>query len=163
MPKNKSTYSFLISLFITAFILSGCINKVYTPTMTSLELQQIQADEFETSYKVGFSATMSVFQDLGYIISAADAQTGLISATGPKSMKFDFLMGTRVMKNQKATAFVETASSKMLRIRLNFVEEEEISGSYGEKGASAIPIEDPQLYQDTFERIRKAIFVRSSL
>jgi len=66
------------------------------------------------------------------------------------------------MKNRKATAFLESMPSKMIRIRLNFVDDEESSTGYGMKGGSTIPIEDPKLYQETFEKIQKAIFVRTN-
>ena len=50
------------------------------PTMTPLEIQSMQTRSFESSYNVAFSSTMSVFQDLGYVVSSADKATGLIAA-----------------------------------------------------------------------------------
>lgn len=160
MLESRSKLSFIVLLLIISGILSGCANKGYKPTKTSLELQAIQAREFEAPFKVGFSATLSVFQDLGYIISTADAETGLISASSPKSQQLIIFVG-QVMRNRRATAFLETMPSERLRIRLNFVDEEETSNSYGMKGATVIPVEEPKLYQDTFEKIQKAIFVRT--
>lgn len=161
MLKSRSKFSFIILLVITGGMLSGCIYKGYKPSKTSLELQAIQANEFEAPFKIGFSATLSVFQDLGYIISTADAETGLISASSPKSQEFNYFMGQQVMKNRRATAFIETMPSGMIRIRLNFVDEVETSTQYGQKGATVIPVEEPKLYQETFDKMRKAIFVRT--
>ena len=66
MFKNRAKGYFFTFSLIAVVMLSGCIQKAYKPTKTSLELQAIQSTEFETSYKVAFAATLSVFQDLGY-------------------------------------------------------------------------------------------------
>jgi len=152
-----------ISLMVlaVAFLASGCVQKQYVSTKTSLELQSIQTKEFEAPVKAGFGATMSVFQDLGYIIATADSQTGFITAAGPKSQHFVPFVG-QVQKYRKATAFVEAINNSKTRVRLNFVDEEESSSGYGMKGGSAIPVEDPKLYQEAFEKISKAIFVRTN-
>lgn len=161
MFKNRVKDYFVVFSLIAVVMLSGCIQKAYKPTKTSLELQAIQSTEYETSYKVAFAATLSVFQDLGYIISTADSATGFVTAASPKSQEFIPFRG-QVMKNRKATAFIEKMPSKMIRVRLNFVNEEESSTGYGMKGANSIPIEDPKLYQETFEKIQKAVFVRTN-
>jgi len=161
MLKNRTKSNFVIFSLVAMVLLSGCVQKAYKPTKTSLELQAIQSTEYETSYKVAFAASLSVFQDLGYIISTADSETGFVTAASPKSQEFVPFRG-QVMKNRKATAFIETMPSKKVRVRLNFVDEEESSTGYGMKGATAIPIEDPKLYQETFEKIQKAIFVRTN-
>jgi hypothetical protein len=161
MLNNESKSSSLVFSLIALILLSGCVQKQYKPTKTSLELQAIQSTEFETSYKIAFASTLSVFQDLGYIISTADSETGFVTASSPRSQELVIFRG-QVMKNRKATAFVEGMPSKMIRVRLNFVDEEESSTGYGMKGANAIPVEDPKLYQETFEKIQKAIFVRTN-
>ena len=156
--KNKLL---LITALVLSVLLTGCVQKQYVSTKTSLELQSIQTKEFDAPVKAGFGATMSVFQDLGYIIATADSGTGFITAAGPKSQHFVPFVG-QVQKYRKATAFVEAINANKTRIRLNFVDEEESSSGYGMKGGSAIPIEDPKLYQEAFEKISKAIFVRTN-
>lgn len=148
-------------VMVSLFAIAGCVQKKYESTMTSLELQAMQSREFETDYKVAFAATLSVFQDLGYVIDTADSATGFITANSPQSQEFVPFVG-QVMKNSKATAFIETMPSELVRVRLNFVNREESSSGYGMKGSSAIPVEDPVVYQQTFEKIQKAIFVRTS-
>jgi hypothetical protein len=156
--KNKVL---LITALVLSVLLTGCVQKQYVSTKTSLELQSIQTKEFVAPVKAGFGATMSVFQDLGYIIATADSGTGFITAAGPKSQHFVPFVG-QVQKYRKATAFVEGINANKTRVRLNFVDEEESSSGYGMKGGSAIPVEDPKLYQEAFEKISKAIFVRTN-
>ena len=110
----------IVVVAIAAISVAGCMTKVYKPTKSSLELQSIQTKEFETPLKTGFASTMSVFQDLGYIIATADADSGLITASSPKSQEMVPFVGM-VMKNRKVTAFVEpvSKSTEILRLSIN--------------------------------------------
>ncbi len=47
------------------------------PPKTALELQSIQQRDFEASRETTFAATVSVLQDLGYIVGGADRGYGL--------------------------------------------------------------------------------------
>lgn len=137
-----------------------------TPTRTptsGVQLQSYQAKEFDTEKRVAFAATMSVFQDLGFIIDDGDFDTGLITASGPteKPRKtpgiFEILLSIEVpvtTTRRRATAFVESMPSEKIRIRLNFVDVQ--------NGITSIPIDDQTVYRDTFARIDQAIFVRSA-
>jgi hypothetical protein len=162
MLKNK------IKLFnivlVTISLMTGCVlQENYKSTKTSLELQSIQKREFDTSYKIAFASTLSVFQDKGYIIATADSATGFITASSPKNNKHDwFWTGSNKMDSIKATVFIETMPSKKTAIRLNFVNHQEVSSAYGSKGGNSVPIEKPEFYQGIFEKIQKAIFVRTS-
>jgi hypothetical protein len=148
------------SIFLATLLLAGCATKA-APQKTSLEIQAIQTKEFETNYKSGFRSVVSVLQDLGYIIKEADMDTGLVSAQSSKTAGFKPFVGT-ASSWRDATAFVEEMPSGLISVRLNFVDEEETSSGYGQKGAKSVPILDPVVYQDTFEKIEKAIFVRSA-
>ena len=61
----------------------------------------------------------------------------------------------------KATAFVEQIGSKT-RARLNFVEVNQTSSEYGQTSRHDTPILDAKLYQNAFEKIENAIFIRSA-
>ena len=158
--------SFLLAAIIALF-LGGCAAPAAAPK-SGVELQAYQAREIETNKRAAFSATMSVFQDLGFIIEDGDFDTGLITATGPssrKSLGVGDVLGQifggpdmRSSTHRRATAFVETMPSKLIRIRLNFVDN--LLQPPGPTPHST-PVEDPALYQATFEKIDKAIFVRS--
>jgi len=111
---------------------------------------------------------MSVFQDLGFIIDDGEFDTGLITATG-LSIRHEMGMGdvlskifagtdTRGFTQRRATAFVEKMPSGLIRIRLNFVDN--VAALPGQ-GQHSRPVDNPAFYQGTFEKIDKAIFVRS--
>ena len=160
-------YSGIILVAIFATLGSGCAS---TPpaAKSGVELQAYQAREFETSKRAAFSATMSVFQDLGFIIDDGDFDTGLITATGlmhREQMDAGDLFAqifagvdTRVATQRRATAFVEKMPSGLVRIRLNFVDNMAMIAGTPHSAA----VEDPAFYQETFEKIDKAIFVRSA-
>lgn len=165
MTQNRVKHSALAHWFLPIALLSGCsLNELttYQPTKTSLEIQAIQSTEYGAPYKVVFAASLSVLQDLGYIISTADLETGLITAASPKSQQTTLFRG-KIMKNRRTTVFIEAMPSAKTKVRVNFVDEEENSSFIGMKGASVTPIEGQNLYQDTFERIQKAIFVRTNI
>ena len=124
-------YSSFILAAIVALFLGGCASQPKTPK-TGVQLQAYQAKEFESTKRAAFSAAMSVFQDLGFIIDDGDFDTGLITATGP-STKDELGVGDilsqvfggvdmRASSHRRATAFVETMPSGLIRIRLNFVD-----------------------------------------
>jgi len=127
---------------------------------TSLEIQAIQAKEFETTKKTAFASVLSVFQDLGYIIDDADLDTGFITAKSPTDKKNKFFY--TAMNSSKATAFVEEMDSKRTRVRLNFVNNIVRQGAYGSRDEKDTPIDDPALYVNAFSKIQEAIFIRSA-
>jgi len=104
---------------------------------------------------------MSVLQDLGYNIGSADLSTGFITGKSPISGGFQLFVGS-VQSHVSATAFVETINAGRSWVRLNFVSEEKTSSGYGMAGGKSEAVEDPTVYQQAFEKISKAIFVRSS-
>lgn len=151
------------SLLILAAVISlaGCA-PMPKQTKSALELQAIQSKEFETSKKIAFAATLSVFQDLGYTISSASFDTGFITAQSPTKQSFMLFVGQR-MEDMKATAFVEELGKNRTRVRLNFVNEVQTSSGYGMKGDNETPIEDAKTYQNAFAKIQQGIFVRKNV
>jgi len=142
---------------LLAGILAGCASA--PPPKTSLELQSIQAREFECNKNIAFAATVSVFQDLGYVIASAEVNTGFITAKSPTKGQRVFFVGN-VMEDTKATGFVEELSGGKARIRLNFVGSERSSSKRGRVKENDRPIEDPAFYTKVFEKIDEAIFIR---
>jgi hypothetical protein len=143
--------------------LHGCATTKAAPT--SLELQSFQAREFETAKAVAFGATLSVFQDLGYIVASADRETGFITAASPAGNKTGFLealSGVTSSGQTKATAFVEEIRPGFTNIRLNFVDTKKKSSIYGQNADEDKPILDPKVYQSAFGKIEDAIFIRSA-
>ena len=160
-------YQYRFVAVLLPILVVGCASAP-APPKTGIELQAYQAKEFETTKRAAFSATMSVFQDLGFIIDDGDFDTGLITATGPSQREeTDFsdvlaqLFSGIDMRGsifRRATAFVEEMPSGLIRVRLNFVDNMvHPTGS----ARQSMPVHEPALYQGTFEKIDQAIFVRS--
>lgn len=157
-----------LATFLLLAIVAGCSTTPPDTPKTGLQLQAYQANEFSASKRVAFSATLSVFQDLGFIIDGGDFETGLITATGPtldtSNTVPDWLsillsgQSLATSRHQRATAYVESMPSGMTRVRLNFV----FSTQYAPNAGTVIiePIDEPEVYQKTFAEIDKAIFVR---
>ena len=150
---------------------SGCTPPA--PALTPLEIQSLQTHEFEHDKAIVFASAMSMFQDLGYIVNSADLATGLITTESPATSDrtafparftiFSDLMVwsdvTRVVQT-KATAFIEQIGNRS-RVRLNFVITRQDSSARGQISRQDTPILDATVYQNAFERIEDAIFVRA--
>lgn len=147
-------------IILSLIMISGCVATVQ-PEKTSLEIQAIQAKQFETTKKIAFASVLSVFQDLGYIIGSADLETGFITAKSPTKSSYGW-MGYE-MKDTKTTAFIEELVPNNTTVRLNFVDTKETSSGYGAKTSKDTPLFDPVLYQNAFSKIQEAIFIRSSI
>ena len=145
---------------LAAVLVSACTEP--PQVMTPLEIQSIQTREYPESKDVVFPSVISVFQDLGYIITNADIETGLISAESAaqsdEAMKF--WLGSTMVSQTKATGFVETIRG-VTRVRLSFVEISQTSSGYGQSDRNDTPILDIVLYRNAFERVESAIFLRS--
>lgn len=127
------------------------------PQMTSLQIQAIQSREFETSKAIAFSSTMSVLQDLGYIISMASNDTGFITAESPTSS--NFFSG---IETTKVTAYIQSMPNGDTKIRLNFVTHNQISQPNGGGVITTdTAIYNPQPYQEAFNKIQEQIFINT--
>jgi hypothetical protein len=130
---------------------------------SGLELQQIQSRQYEVSIEVLFPSVITVLQDSGYIIQAADRGTGLITAVGSARSKTTYNIFWGFGKKKRSpfvSAFVESRSAGSSRVRLNFVLSETKSRGYGISSSDDEMVTDPAVYQDAFEKIDKEIFVR---
>lgn len=133
--------------------------------VSGLALQQIQARDFEADKAITFPAVMTVLQDAGYRISAADKDTGLITGAASTKSNTTWLPFVGFGKSKKTpvvSAFIEERGSGS-RIRLNFVLTKSKNMAYGISSSDEEPITDPVIYRDAFEKIEKEIFVRQSL
>lgn len=155
----KKLFNYLVLSFF--LFLVGCAIQP-KPLKSPLELQAIQSKEFQTNKKIAFASTLSVFQDLGYVISSANFETGLITAKSPTQQSFIIFVG-QVMKDMKATAFIEEISPARTKVRLNFVSTTQTSSGYGMKGEHDYPVDDGSTYQDVFQKIQQGIFVRVNI
>lgn len=150
----------ILVILALSIMVTGC-ETIPKSTKTALELQSIQTKEFETSKKVAFAATLSVFQDVGYTVTSANLDTGLITAKSPTKQDFVLFVGQR-MRDVKATAFVEEIVNNRTKVRVSLVNSSETSNGYGMKGGHEIPEESPEVYQDIFAKVQQGIFVRKN-
>jgi hypothetical protein len=135
------------------------------PTMTSLQIQEMQTKDLETDKGTAFSAVMTVLQDSGYRIGNADKETGLITGVASTNTKTTWLPFVGFGKSKKTpvvSAFVEDLSPSVTKVRLNFVMTKVSANGFG-GGEDEEPILDPAIYQDAFEKIDQAVFVRQSM
>ena len=150
----------LLPLGLVFALLFGCAQPPQ-PTMLPLQVQSLQTREYEVGKDVVFPSVISVLQDLGYTVTNADKDTGLISAeSAAQSNPASFWWGYTDVAQTKATGFVETVGD-VTRVRLNFVEVRTKSSSYGQQDRQDTPILDAVIYRNAFDRIESAIFFRS--
>jgi hypothetical protein len=161
---------FFVIIYICAgFLLVGCQTTEPVVKKTSLEIQAIQAKMFEADRVTAFRSVVSVLQDLGYIVQAASLETGLVTAQSPTKQDNSggavlaaAFAGIRTEGRTVVTATVEDFNSKQTRVRLNFVEKRFRSGAYGQQASDEKAIEDPTIYENAFEKIGEAIFIRQA-
>jgi len=135
------------------------------PELSGIALQQIQAREYEVPKTVTFPAVMTILQDSGYRIQAADKDTGLITATASTKAKMTWVPFVGFGKSKKTpvvSAYIEDRGAGS-RVRLSFVMAKTKSNAYGTSLSDEEPITDPATYRDAFERIEKEIFVRQAV
>lgn len=135
------------------------------PKMSPLEIQQMQSRDLEANKNIAFSAVMSVLQDEGYRVGSADKDTGLITAMASTSSKLTWNPLGGFGKSKKTpviTAYIEEVGINVTKVRLNFVMGKAGSNRWG-NSADEEPILDPATYQDAFEKIQKAVFIKQAM
>lgn len=155
---------FILTIMI-GFLTACGSSHVVKPPQDPLALQEIQTREFEAGDKIVFASVLTVLQDVGYIVESADGVSGLITAKSPTQSDSTFsLFYGWGKKNQttRVTAFVEPIGEKITKVRFNFVGIVGDSKGYGINSQVDTPIEDPKIYENTFERVAEAIFIRQA-
>jgi hypothetical protein len=155
----------LLIVLCSLHMITGCQTAV-NPQKTSLEIQAIQSREFDTDKETAFNSTMSVFQDLGYIVNSASFETGYITARSPVKTGIELLgmhLPNGIMTSTKATAFIEKIKTGHTKVRLNFVNMVERSTKKGQMIAEDTAVEQPETYQNAFTKIQEAIFIRTAI
>ena len=153
----------IIVLPILFILITGCETTKPKVNLTPLEIQSIQSRTYEHSKDIVFPSVMSVFQDLGYSINSADVATGLITAesAAESNKALKFWLNISKVSQTKANAFIEEIGNKT-KVRINFVITNKKSFGYGQTDREDEQILTPQPYQNAFEKIESAIFLRSN-
>ena len=153
---------YLIFPLVFLFLV-GCETTKPTVNLTPLEIQSMQSRSHDNPKDVVFPSVMSVFQDLGYSINSADMATGLITAesTAASDKAMKFWLGITKVSQTKANAFIEEISGQT-KVRINFVITNKKSDWYGQTDREDNQVLTPEPYQNAFEKIENAVFIRSS-
>ena len=154
---------FYLIFSIVFLFLVGCETTKPTVNLTPLEIQSMQSRSYDHPKDVVFPSVMSVFQDLGYSINSADMATGLITAesTAASDKAMKFWLGITKVSQTKANAFIEEISGQT-KVRINFVITNKKSDWYGQTDREDNQVLTPEPYQNAFEKIENAVFIRSS-
>lgn len=162
---------FRLGLAVAALAISAAgapqvFAKDKTQEMTPLQIQAMQSRDIEGNYRTVFASLMSVLQDAGYRIENADRDTGLVTGVGSSKGKLTYNLFTGFGKSKKSpivSAFAEEINARTTRVRLNFVMAKIKSTGYGSQPQDEEPILDAIVYQDAFEKLNQAVFIRNSM
>ena len=130
--------------------------------MTSLQLKSLQEREFESDKKTVFASTVSVLQDLGYLVKTVDYKGGLITAESPLEVSRNNLTWNKSSKRTGVSAFVDEFPKKTT-VRLNFVVNDVSTHWFGRDTTEETVILDPSVYQEIFDKIGESIFLREGM
>lgn len=156
----------LIPLAAGAMVMTGSVQAKKAPQPTGLELQQLQSHDFEGDKDLVFASVMSVLQDSGYRIQAADKDTGLITGIASTKSKMTWAPFVGFGKSKKSpivSAFIENRAPGIASVRLSFVMAKVRSNLYGSAPQDEEPIYDASVYKDAFEKIDQALFIRKGM
>jgi len=142
-------------------MMAACASSPSTQ-MTPMEIQALQTREYETNKHIAFASTLTVFQDLGYIIESADESTGFITASSPTDTKMNWWTWAQDSKTTRVTSFVEELRQNYTRVRVTFVNSTSSSSSYGQYSEKDTVILVAGPYEAVFNRVGNEIFVRKS-
>jgi len=160
----KLRYAYIAAAMVVVSASSAEAKKVAAPS--ALELQQLQGRDIEGSKEQVFGAVMSVLQDSGYRIQAADKDTGLITGIASSTAKMTYNLWSGFGKSKKSpivSVFIEPTSPSVTHVRLSFVMGKTKSTIYGSGPQDEEPIYEPSVYQTAFEQINKTVFIRKGM
>jgi hypothetical protein len=149
--------------YLVIFTLVGCAAPPKV-TQSQMEIQAYQSHEFEATKRQAFDSTLSVLQDSGFIIQSADYDSGFITGKGTNDSRYDFWWGA-TNEHVEMTAFVEQRTSSLSRVRINVVETEQRKSAWNpsQDVIDQEGVRDPKTYQELFEKIDQAIFIKKNL
>lgn len=133
-----------IAILFIAFALEGCVKdskKALFETgenASAVQLRSFQSRAFDTLDKKKVLKTiMATLQDLGFVIERADSVVGVISGSKFANQHSVLLTVTVRLKNEKQTVVRANAQQHLKAI------------------------EDPEIYQDFFVSLEKAMFLKA--
>jgi len=137
-----------IASLITGVVgLFGCSTTATVSDRLSLEIQEFQTKSFEIDKKTAFSSTISVFQDLGFIINSANYEIGFITADN--------------IEMQIATASFEEFEN-IIKIRFNFKIKPKVNNNLFPIASDINLIDERRIYDRFFDKVGETIFIKSA-
>ncbi len=164
-------FSKLILITFSLLSLISCVHKNPSLDMdhSALQLRQFQKRELNSTNEIEVMKTaVSALQDLGFTVKNANSELGIINAEMQisDSSSFSQYMQSWIfeettiasVKHLDATINVEKISDKVI-MRVNFVTKalNKVGGIIRSE-----PILDPKFYQEFFNRIDKALFLKQN-
>ena len=150
-------------ILLSIFVLSGCAAPPKV-TQSQMEIQAYQSHEFEATKRQAFDSTLSVLQDSGFIIASADFDSGFITGKGTTESRYDFWWGA-TNEHVEMTAFIEQRTSSISRVRINVIATEQRKSAWNpsQDVINQEGVRDVKVYQEIFEKIDQAIFIKKNL
>ena len=135
------------SLIAGVIGLFGCSTTSNVSERLSLEIQEFQSRSFEIDKKTAFSSTISVFQDLGFIINSANYEIGFITADN--------------IDMQIATASFDELENS-IKLRLNFKQKSKSNNNLFPILSDINLIDEKRIYDRFFDKVGETIFIKSA-
>lgn len=164
-------------VIMLVFILSGCASKIPKDALElrpdTLERRNLQTRVFETTdEKALLSAAAGVLQDLGFTIEESETSLGVIVGTKERSAReagqevgafvVAVLFGVRVSPDElqriRAALVTKPHTEDKTSLRVTF---QRVIWNTDGKVSKTESIEDPEIYQEFFEKLSKAVFLEA--
>jgi hypothetical protein len=148
---------------------------------SSIELQAVQTRNYQKPYKEVFRAVVTVLQDNKYKVSFTDMNAGLITATGSpqltenmhQGVAFIPFIGGLLSLAREEKSEIWTVSSVVedleknrgVSVRLTITSDKtksSLMSSASDKATNEDLTSKPEIYQDLFAKIDKALFIRDA-
>lgn len=148
---------------------------------SSVEIQAVQTRTFQKPYREVFRAVVTVLQDNKYKVSFTDMNAGLITASGSPQMTENMHQGVAFIpfiggflslaREEKSEIWTVSASLEDLEknrgviVRLTITSDQtksSLMSSAADKAKTEDLTAKPEIYQDLFSKIDKALFIREA-
>lgn len=178
MDARSKTLAFAVAWLLP---LAGCAARIPKEALQlspeSLALRQLQTRRFDTKdEKALLAAGVGVLQDLGFTLEASEPQLGVIVASKDRTAVEAGQVALAILltvlsrgqqgmtwdEKQKIRASLVTAPGgadrASIRVRITF---QRIVWNTQGKVSKTEPLDEPQFYQEFFERLSKAVFLEA--
>jgi hypothetical protein len=148
---------------------------------SSIELQAVQTRTYQKPYKEVFRAVVTVLQDNKYKVSFTDMNAGLITASGSPQLTENMHQGVAFIpfiggllslaREEKSEIWTVSSTVEDLEknrgviVRLTITSDKtksSLMSSASDKATTEDLTSKPEIYQDLFAKIDKALFIRDA-